>query len=185
MINNRNILIFIILYSSKKQIWKKIRDPSDYSNYPANLMKGLPIFYLPQKVYDISRSDDVQMNSLTPGVNKMKKRIPNIVTFLCSVFDGIKLRLGERGRKFSTVIISHMSSGKVLLFIKFSAIFVNPTAALSVIITLNFVKKKNPAFVVTFSPDDVAQTTSEKWKRKLCEMGKWNDIMTTRSKEQV
>lgn len=42
-----------------------------------------------------------------------------------------------------------------------------------------------PAFVVTFPPDIAAQTKSEKWKRKLCEKGKRNDIMTTRSTERV
>lgn len=48
---------------------------------PEISQKDYLFFYLPQKVYDISRSEDVQMNSLTPGVNKMKKRSPNIVTF--------------------------------------------------------------------------------------------------------
>lgn len=94
----------------------------------------------------------------------MKKRSPNIVTFFCSVFDGIKLRLGERGTKFSTVIISHMSSGKVLLFIKFSAILVNPTAAPSVIITLNFVNKKNSCFCCYIFPRQCS--SNHKWKMK-------------------
>lgn len=165
-------------------MWKKIHDPSEYSNYHADLTKVLPIFYLPQKVYDISRSDDVQRNSLTPGANKIKKRSPNIVTIFCSVLSGIKLRLGERGTKFSTVIVSHMSSGKVLLFIKFSAILVSPTAAPSVIITLNFVKKKNSCFCCYIFPRQCSSNHKWKMKGKTVWNGevKWHyDIMTTRS----
>lgn len=76
----------------------------------------------------------------------MKKRSPNIVTFFAQypmVQNFIWEKEEENSAQSSSVTC--LQGKKVLLFIKFSAIFVNSTAALSVIFTLNF-KKKNSCF---------------------------------------
>lgn len=115
VINNRNIhqLKFLFIFSYIHQINFSL-DCHIYC-VQASKKRINYFFYLPQKVYDISRSDDVQKNPLTPRVNKMKKTSPNMVTY----FDRYRTERfvwGKEEQKISIVILSHMSSGNTQLF---------------------------------------------------------------------
>lgn len=108
------------------------------------------------------------------GWTKWKKQAQTLLLILIGI--GQKALFGGKRNKNSAKSSSVTCLPRIFsYFVTFSAILINPIAALSVIIIINFVNKIS-AFVVTSSPDNVAQATTEKWKRKLCEIGKWEKL---------